>query len=172
VQAEHDARGADQRRERHEHPQQLREVCAGLPGEGHRVQGMPGGEAVAIQGRCCPIDAGVRDEGSLAHEQPLEEPIDEHPEGTGERHHRGRPYRARPVKQRQRQQQRVPGKSVAQAARDLEDAPRQRERGAPIEPAAQAVLGGIHARHECYESGRSHDAYRLAGTCVSAMNNV
>src|SRR6516164_7166772 len=68
VQAENHARGGDERREWQQHPAELGKMGAGLPGEGHRMQRVSRGEAVAIERRCGPADRLVRDERALAYE--------------------------------------------------------------------------------------------------------
>ena len=57
MQPQDEARGGNHRRKRHEHPCELWKVCACLPRERHRVQGMSGGEAVAIKRSCGTIDS-------------------------------------------------------------------------------------------------------------------
>src|SRR3984885_7631240 len=68
VQPKYYARGGDQAGKWYEHPAELGKVRHRLPGESHGVQGVAGGEAVAIQRRHHLRDARLADERPLTHQ--------------------------------------------------------------------------------------------------------
>ena len=141
MQAEYHARGGDGQRQRHQHDGEFGKCRAGLPGERHGVQRVARREAVAIERRASERDAGVADEGPLAHEGALEEFVDGEAHGAGREHDQRNLQTLRAIDEGQREHERVPDDAVAEPARGLEEHADAGVLHAAVEPAAEPVFG-------------------------------
>ena len=120
-------------------------------------------EAVAIEGRRGLADRLVRDEGPLAHECPLQPLVDEHAENARERHRDRRAQGLRAEHERQRDDEQVPGDSIAQAARDSKQVAQRGAGVSAVQAAADPVFRGIHPCKESTEGTGLHDRHDRLG---------
>jgi hypothetical protein len=174
MQPEHDARGGDRERQRHEHEGGFGECRDGLPGEGDGVQRVARRKAVAVERRARERDARVADEGTLAHERALQQLVDGEARGAAREHDDRDLEAAFGIQEWQREHERVPNDAVTQAARGLEEHSHGGVADAAIQPATQPVLGVVEPRHERTHRGAvaTHGPEKLEHAQVRRVTGV
>jgi hypothetical protein len=124
---------------------------ARLPGERHGVQCVSGGKAVAVKRRAGARDAHMPNERPLAQKTALQYSVDDDAQDTGQGHDDRGPHRARPVKNRQRENEDVPEDAIAEATQHLEGRTDDRPVGAAIQTPADTVIRRIYANKKAAE---------------------